>query len=133
MIFLSPIFLSIIFLSMATYPGGKLGAGTFQRIISQIPPHHLYVEPFVGGGAILLKKRPAAESRAYDLEPGAIAALRERVPENTRLHVADGLQVLEATIFEPDTFIYADPPYLQQAVLSCDISTSYPPVIIVGC
>jgi DNA adenine methylase len=133
------------------YPGGKLGAGVYHAIINQIPPHRLYVEPFVGGGAILLKKRPAERSVVYDLDAAAIAALRERVPreerEETRrgeggegrcgngkrgespfsvsplspqfdLHVGDGLELLTRTRFDPDTFIYADPPYLQTAVLS---------------
>ena len=42
-----------------TYPGGKAGAGVWQRIINQMPPHRLYVEPFVGAGAVLRAKRPA--------------------------------------------------------------------------
>ena len=112
---------------MATYPGGKLGAGTFQRIISQIPPHHLYVEPFVGGGAILRKKRLAAFSIGCDLDPAAIAVLGEwagsldadGVPvPRIDLCTACGIELLEAKRFEADTFIYCDPPYLQTAVLS---------------
>ena len=107
---------------MKTYPGGKSGAGTFQRIISQIPPHHLYVEPFVGGGAILRRKRPAARSIACDREPGALDALREAVPQeilqSTDLRVCCGIDLLASTQFERDTFIYVDPPYLQTAVLS---------------
>lgn len=35
-----------------TYFGGKAGSGTYQTIINQIPPHRVYIEPFVGGGAI---------------------------------------------------------------------------------
>lgn len=163
------IFLSPIFLSKMSYPGGKNGAGTYQRIISQIPPHRLYIEPFVGGGSILLRKRPAEESIVCDLEAAAIAAVQEawrrkhsltsplaavaaangtnggadrhamngvRVPHRLngradqvaasgtasgtaklRAEVRDGLKLL-ATRFEPDAFIYADPPYLQSAVLS---------------
>lgn len=34
---------------MPTYPGGKSGAGVYQTIINQMPPHQLYVEPFAGG------------------------------------------------------------------------------------
>jgi hypothetical protein len=33
-----------------TYPGGKGGAGVYQMIINQIPPHRVYIEPFLGGG-----------------------------------------------------------------------------------
>lgn len=28
------------------YPGGKGGAGVFQTIINQFPPHRVYIEPF---------------------------------------------------------------------------------------
>jgi len=34
------------------YPGGKNLAGTYQRIINQIPPHSFYCEPFCGSAAI---------------------------------------------------------------------------------
>lgn len=33
-----------------TYKGGKAGAGVYQQIINQIPPHDVYIEPFLGGG-----------------------------------------------------------------------------------
>jgi hypothetical protein len=42
-----------------SYPGGKNGAGVYKTIVNQIPPHEIYIEPFAGGGAVLLRKRPA--------------------------------------------------------------------------
>ena len=42
-----------------SYPGGKAAPGTFQKIINLMPPHEVYIEPFLGGGAILRKKLPA--------------------------------------------------------------------------
>lgn len=44
------------------YPGAKAAPGVYQAIINEIPPHRVYVEAFVGGGAILLRKRPAEAS-----------------------------------------------------------------------
>jgi site-specific DNA-adenine methylase len=44
------------------YIGGKSQAGVYQRIINLIPPHRVYVEPFLGGGAILRLKSPAEVS-----------------------------------------------------------------------
>jgi DNA adenine methylase len=41
------------------YPGGKGAEGVYQTIINQMPPHLVYIEPFLGGGAILRKKKPA--------------------------------------------------------------------------
>lgn len=58
-----------------TYPGGKNGDGVFQRIISNIPPHRVYLEPFVGGGAVLRLKRPAELSIACDLDRDVVLAL----------------------------------------------------------
>jgi len=34
------------------YPGGKNSAGTYQRIINQIPPHNVYIEPFAESAAV---------------------------------------------------------------------------------
>lgn len=58
-----------------SYPGGKNGAGVFQRIISHMPPHRVYIEPFVGGAAILRLKRPAALSIACDLDRDLVLGL----------------------------------------------------------
>lgn len=47
-----------------TYPGGKAAAGVYQRIINLMPPHSLYIEPFLGGGAIMKLKKPADTLRS---------------------------------------------------------------------
>ena len=57
------------------YPGGKAGAGVYQRIINQIPPHEVYVEPFLGDGAVLRRKRPAARSVGIEIDPDIAAGL----------------------------------------------------------
>lgn len=56
-------------LQTMTYPGGKNGAGVYQTIISRIPPHRVYIEPFLGGGAIMRLKRPAEINIGLDLDP----------------------------------------------------------------
>lgn len=42
-----------------TYPGGKGGSGVAQTLISLMPPHNVYIEPFLGSGAVLRAKLPA--------------------------------------------------------------------------
>ena len=54
------------------YPGGKCGSGVYQRIISQMPPHKHYVEPFLGGGAVMRHKRPARFNLGIDLDCGVV-------------------------------------------------------------
>lgn len=100
------------------YPGGKNCAGTYQRIINQIPPHATFIEPFAGSAAILRFKRPAESSIVLDLEPDALAALRDAVPPNTELLEADALDWIQSYTFRGDEFIYADPPYLPEVCRS---------------
>ena len=96
------------------YPGGKNADGTYQRIINQIPPHVLYVEPFAGSAAICRNKRPAERSVLIDLDPGALAVLAEVVPRGTVLLKTGGIAWLEEVGPElpADAFVYCDPPYL---------------------
>lgn len=61
------------------YPGGKHGAGVFQTIISRMPPHSVYIEPFLGGGAIMRMKRPAAVNIGLDLDPEVIRRFQTAV------------------------------------------------------
>jgi hypothetical protein len=55
-----------------TYPGGKSGAGVFQRIINRFPPHAVYIEPFLGGAAVMRAKRLAPLSIGIDLDADAL-------------------------------------------------------------
>lgn len=43
-----------------------------RRIIARLPEHETYVEPFIGGGSVLLNKPPAAREVAGDLNAGLI-------------------------------------------------------------
>jgi hypothetical protein len=102
-----------------SFPGGKEGGGAMMRLINQMPPHDLYVEPFVGGGAVLRYKRPAERSIACDLDPGAIAALVGAVP-GLDARVGCGLKLLASAglTWGPGTLVYCDPPYPETVCLS---------------
>ena len=90
------------------YPGGKNGDGVYQTIINQIPPHHVYIEPFVGSGAILRHLRPAAVRIAVDLDP----TCRAMLPAGIAFYNACGIAHLEAVErWTGREFVYCDPPY----------------------
>jgi hypothetical protein len=57
------------------YPGGKAGAGVYQTIINLMPPHEVYIEPFLGGGAVMRLKRPARRNIGVDLVDSARLAM----------------------------------------------------------
>nr|AFR43996.1 Upf31.0 major outer membrane lipoprotein [uncultured bacterium] len=59
------------------YPGGKGGAGVYQTIINNIPPHDTYIETHLGGGNILERKRPAARSIGIDIDREVIQAWQQ--------------------------------------------------------
>ena len=61
-------------LQTMSYPGGKSGAGVFQTLINLMPPHHVYIEPFLGGAAVMRLKRPAAVNVGIDLDRAALEA-----------------------------------------------------------
>ena len=92
------------------WPGGKAGAGVYQAIINQIPPHAIYIEPFVGGGAILRAKRPAPRSIAIDLSDDAAALWRGN--KGVEFHQGCGIAFLASYRFTGREFVYLDPPYL---------------------
>jgi hypothetical protein len=101
------------------YPGAKAGAGVYQTIINELPPHRVYVEAFVGGGAILLRKKPAEASIVIDADAevtrswstiaksGAVAGLTVMRGDARSLIAGFGERIRR------DWLIYADPPYVR--------------------
>lgn len=96
------------------YNGGKAGAGTSQKIINLMPPHRVYVEPFLGAGAILRTKRPAAETVGVELDPAVIAAHWREPPPGVTIICGDGLEYLRARPWVGGELVYLDPPYLAE-------------------
>jgi DNA adenine methylase len=94
------------------YPGGKGQAGTYQKIINQMPPHEVYIEPFFGGGAVMRHKRPARINIGVDLDGSSIGIFGDEVPSKLQFFEGDGISFLEAYRFRGLEMIYCDPPYL---------------------
>ena len=94
-----------------TYTGGKGAAGTAQTIINEQPPHRIYIEPFLGSGAVLRLKRPAAVNIGIDVDAGCIASWGVAAWPDFTISCKDSLTYLRSEALPADTLIYADPPY----------------------
>jgi DNA adenine methylase len=117
------------------YFGGKGSSGTYQTIINHIPPHDIYIEPFLGAGSVMRWKKPApllnwgmdmdqtvidcwnnAEVPLnFKITPGNALFLLKSISEGTcDLYDKLGIPGKEMAIFYK-TFIYLDPPYLMES------------------
>lgn len=105
------------------YPGGKNGAGVFQSIINLMPRHDVYIEAFLGSGAVLRNKRPARRSIGIEIDPEVCRSFWESPPlRNFKIINGNAVEVLKSLRFDTSseawfdpykTLIYLDPPYLK--------------------
>jgi site-specific DNA-adenine methylase len=105
-----------------TYPGGKAGSGVYQKIINQISPHRVYIEPFLGHGSVMLHKLPAACTIGIDSDAHVVQHWMDLIANNDDAHDrllgsctvkhGDAISFLQSYDFHGDEFVYADPPYL---------------------
>jgi DNA adenine methylase len=122
------------------YPGAKGAEGVWQRIISEMPPHRVYVEAFAGSAVIARRKKAAASTILVDADPvvremwkssraehgGARGAKFVRDDARDFLkrffwgnrHEAEQFLLLNegAPLAGPksDVLVYCDPPYLME-------------------
>lgn len=119
------------------FPGGKSLNGVLQWIINQIPPHDTYIEAFLGGGAVLRRKRPASQSFGIDNSIEVVRKWHGNEVPALELHCCDAIEWLKHFfgLFRVHqlqesrldgarpaescrTFIYFDPPYLSSTCRS---------------
>ena len=93
--------------------GPQQTPGVYQRLINLMPPHRVYIEPFLGSGAIMRMKKPAAVSVGIDKDAGAIRRFVEmsNLPPGS-FGVDDAIDFLARYRFRGDELVYCDPPYL---------------------
>ena len=97
-----------------SYPGGKSGAGVYQTIINQMPPHEGYYEPFLGGAGVMRRKRPARVTIGIDVDPEPVELARASMPGFQFLREC-GIGFLGSHAFKSTDLVYADPPYVMES------------------
>ena len=83
--------------AILNYPGAKWGMA--EEIVSLMPPHRSYLEPFFGSGAVLFNKPPSAIETVNDIDGDIVnffTVLREQPEELARL--------IELTPYARDVF-----------------------------
>lgn len=91
------------------YPGGK--GKTYQHVVNLMPPHSVYIETHLGGGAVLRHKKPAARSIAIDADERVIETWKESSKGSVELVHGRAEEFLSAYSFTKDELVYCDPPY----------------------
>ena len=93
------------------YDGSKNGSGVYQTIINLIPPHKIYIEPFLGSGAVMRFKLPAEVNIGIEKDEAVIRKFWSRPIAPYIILKDDAISWLSYNPVAPGTFIYLDPPY----------------------
>ncbi len=94
------------------YFGSKATAGLWQPLISMMPPHDVYIESHLGGGAIMQRKPPALRNIGIDPDARVIESFRCDYP--VELVHGCAHRFLAGFPFRGRELVYADPPYLHE-------------------
>ena len=91
--------------------GSKAASGLWQALVALMPPHAVYIETHLGGGAVMKRKPAALRSIGIDLDARALAGFECGHP--VELVNADCHGWLAAYPFDGSELVYSDPPYLR--------------------
>ena len=94
------------------FSGGK--GGTYQKYINLMPPHEVYMESHLGGGAIMRYKRKAKRSIGIEIDPEVIGIWTNTNQIDFELIHGDAITFLKKYPFTGKELIYCDPPYLRE-------------------
>jgi site-specific DNA-adenine methylase len=94
------------------FPGGK--GGTYQKYINLMPPHEVYIESHLGGGAIMRYKRKAQRNIGIEIDPEVIETWNSKCQIDFELIHGNAISFLKSYPFTGNEFVYCDPPYLRE-------------------
>lgn len=82
----------------SSYPGGKSGAGIYQRLINLIPRHRILIVPFAGHCGVVRNIRPAEHTVVIDQNPSVCQWWadwsRSKRGRDLEIHHCDGIEWL---------------------------------------
>jgi len=92
------------------YFGSKATSGLYQAIIALMPPHEVYIETHLGGGAIMQRKHPSLTSIGVDIDPRPLKDFKCSYP----VELVNGCahDFLKNYNYTGAELVYSDPPYL---------------------
>ena len=93
------------------YFGSKATTGLCQMLLGLQPPHDLYVETHLGGGALMKRKAPALRSIGIDRDRRALDGFECAYPVELIHGCAHAF--LAGFPFRGTELVYSDPPYLR--------------------
>ena len=93
--------------------GSKATSGLCQALIALMPPHAVYIETHLGGGAVMRRKPAALRNIGIDLDRRALASFE--CGHAVELVHADCHAYLAGFAFDGSELVYSDPPYLRGA------------------
>ena len=93
------------------YLGSKATTGLCQPLIALMPPHSVYIETHLGGGALMRRKPAALRNIGIDLDGRALSA----VECDYLVELVQGCchRFLADFPFDGTELVYSDPPYLR--------------------
>lgn len=92
------------------YPGGK--GGFFRQLIGLMPPHEVYIETHLGGGAVIRNKGPVARNIGIEADPVVLAQWTEQQYPHIETVLGDAVAYLRSFTFSGMECVYSDPPYV---------------------
>lgn len=92
------------------YPGGK--GKTYQHVINLMPPHRVYIETHLGGGAVLRNKRPAERNIGIEWDERVVEKWKGQALPHLELVHGRAEDFLAQFMFAGDELVYVDPPYV---------------------
>jgi hypothetical protein len=96
------------------YDGGKGQDGVYQKIINEIPPHDVFIEACLGGGAVMRAKRPARISYGVEIDSRIVEEWKKVEFPSLRLVNGDAVRFLSRFSWSGSEVVYLDPPYLME-------------------